>query len=92
MSVFVCASCGEDLYSRPARSYLEMEGLVDERAEILRFVATAGGQRPAPSPAPRQRRWNHRVMRRFVLGTMLTVASVGFFLLVSLATVALLSS
>jgi hypothetical protein len=70
-----------------------MEGLVDERAEIIRFVATAGGQRPLPvCPSRRRRFWTHHRMRRLVFGSMLVVASFGFFLLVSLAAVAVLSS
>ena len=89
MSVFVCNSCGEDLYTRPARSYLEMEGIVDEREEILRFVAKAS---PAGPARVSRRFWTHRRVRSAVFGLMLAVASVGFFLLVSLATVAVLSS
>lgn len=89
VSVFVCQSCGEDLYTRPARSYLEMEGIVDEREEILRFVAQAN---PTATPRVRRRFWTHRRVRSMVFGLMLGVASVGFFLLVSLATVAVLSS
>ncbi len=70
-----------------------MEGLVDERAEIIRFVATGGGQRPLPvRPSKRRRFWTHHLMRRMVFGAMFAVASVGFFLLVSLAAVAVLSS
>lgn len=26
---FICPACGEDLYARPARSYAELEGLLD---------------------------------------------------------------
>lgn len=89
MSVFVCNSCGEDLYTRPARSYLEMEGIVDEREEILRFVAQAS---PNASARPRRRFWTHGRVKSAVFGLMLAVASAGLFLLVSLATVAVLSS
>jgi hypothetical protein len=69
-----------------------MEGLVDERAEIIRFVATGGGQNPLPARPTRRRLWTHHMMRRLVFGAMLAVASFGFFLLVSLAAVAVLSS
>lgn len=89
MSVFVCNSCGEDLYTRPARSYLEMEGIVDEREEMLRFVAQGN---PIATARARKRFWTHRRVRSTVFGLMLAIASVGFFLLVSLATVAVLSS
>lgn len=89
MSVFVCNACGEDLYTRPARSYLEMEGIVDEREEILRFVAQGN---PNAMQRVRRRFWTRSRVRSMVFGLMLAVASVGFFLLVSLATVAVLSS
>ncbi len=70
-----------------------MEGLVDERAEIIRFVASGGGQKPSlVRPSRRRRFWTHHTMRRLVFGAMLAVASFGFFLLVSLAAVAVLSS
>lgn len=91
MTVFACRACGEDLYSRPARSYLEMEGIVDERKEILRFVARAA-QKPEPRIRRLRRRlWSHASMRRVVFGAMFAVASLGTFLLVSLAAVAVLS-
>lgn len=66
-----------------------MEGLVDERVEILRFVAESSG---SPAAKPRRRFWTNQRTRNLVCGGMLLVASVGFFLLVSLATVAVLSS
>jgi hypothetical protein len=89
VSVFVCNACGEDLYTRPARSYLEMEGIVDEREEILRFVAQGN---PNALQRVRRRFWTRRRVRSVIFGLMLAIASVGFFLLVSLATVAVLSS
>ena len=38
-----CPKCGADLYSRPPRSYAEMEGLDDE-------AASPAGPRPAGAP------------------------------------------
>lgn len=93
VSVFVCNACGEDLYSRPARSYLEMEGLIDEHREAIAFVASSSASSDgAKARKPRRRFWTHHRMRSVVFGAMLAVASIGFFLLVSLATVAVLSS
>lgn len=43
IAVLRCPDCGEDLYSRPARSYHEMEGFVEAEVEtrpvVLRPVA-----------------------------------------------------
>jgi len=48
---FVCPSCGEDLYARPARSYAELEGLT--RRESVWRAATGPPREAFARPAPR---------------------------------------
>ncbi len=38
IEVLRCPDCGEDLYSRPARSYHEMEGFVEAEIETRPLV------------------------------------------------------
>lgn len=60
--VLQCPDCGEDLYSRPARSYHEMEGFVETEVE----------SRPPVERRPSRSRWQRVIdslasfFRRFV--------------------------
>lgn len=90
--VIACPNCREDLYSRPARSYLEMEGFLDpteygwmrtQRIHAAIADAEAGTRR-----ASRLR----SAISLSVRVALATIVCVGLFLAVSLATVAALSS
>lgn len=55
MAALRCPDCGEDLYSRPPRSYREMEGLTDE--------SEPSAEVPPPVTLP-PLSWPRRLLRR----------------------------
>lgn len=86
-----CPKCREDLYSRPARSYLEMEGFSDP--------AEYGWPRELRPARAEENNANTRPARRTSSAAWLAlrvslaaVVCAGLFLAISLATVAALSS
>ncbi|MEM8835974.1 MAG: hypothetical protein AAGD00_09160 [Planctomycetota bacterium] len=52
---FTCPACGEDLYARPARSYAELEGLLDPPARRTVDAHTRCAIDRSPEPQPRRK-------------------------------------
>ena len=69
VEVFVCPGCGCDLYTRPPRSFAEMEG-VDSASGVISDRGIRGESSPnghAASPVVVAARWLGRVVRRLLL-------------------------
>lgn len=79
---FTCPACRCDLYARPARSYAEMEGLLDgaEDSPIPDFWIDAEPAAPIDAPAhvePSIRRpWLSRLERTAIIGIAIAVGVV----------------
>ncbi|MBX3351613.1 MAG: hypothetical protein KF684_01655 [Phycisphaeraceae bacterium] len=89
--VIACPKCREDLYSRPARSYLEMEGFGEPAdygwpRELRPWRTEQSDPRPRPARRASSAAW---LALRVSLAT---IVCAGLFLAISLATVAALSS
>lgn len=72
---FQCPNCGADLYSRPPRSYAELEGFV---APVTRRIAVSNPPRPLlPAPVKRRARLLERLLVWSIALTLGVITSAG---------------
>lgn len=72
---FQCPNCGADLYSRPPRSYAELEGFV---APVVRRIAVSDlPRRQISAPIRRRARLLERVLVWSIALTVGVIASAG---------------